>query len=400
MKSPNSELSLILTINAGSSSIKFAGYRRAAVPQIQFSGRIERIGLDHASFELRKADGATEEQTGIQRLDYKAAGDLLIERLDRAIPVGALAAVGHRVVHGGNHSQAAEKITPDLLLELHYISVLDPQHMPFELQLIEAFSNRDPSLLQIACFDTAFHHNMPRVARILPIPRKFEARGVRRYGFHGLSYAYLLQELARENPVRGRIVLAHLGSGASLCAVRDGQCMDTSMSFTPTAGIPMATRSGDLDPGLVDYMARTERMSAEQFHAMVNQQSGLLGVSEISPDMRDLLKVEATDIRAAEAVQLFCYQTRKYVGAYAAALGGLDAIVFSGGIGENSPPIRARICEGLEFLDLHLDPTRNLQNDRIISTDASRVKAFVIPTDEESMIARYTEKAISNLKQA
>src|SRR5262249_21857341 len=253
MKSPDPELSFILTMNAGSSSIKFAGYRRSAVPQIQFSGRIERIGLDNASFQLRKADGATEEQNGIQGLDFKAAGNLLNERIDRAVPMHTVAAIGHRVVHGGNRSEPAEKITPDLLVELRKVSVFDPQHMPFELRLIEAFSSRYPSLLQIACFDTAFHHNMPRVARILPIPRRFEASGVRRYGLHGLSYAYLLQELARqygEQTARGRIVMAHLGSGASLCAMLEGKSIDTSMSFTPTAGIPMGTRSGDLDPGL------------------------------------------------------------------------------------------------------------------------------------------------------
>ena len=263
--------------------------------------------------------------------------------------------------------------------------------MPEELLLTEAFHRRFPDLPQVACFDTAFHHDLPRVAQMLPIPRRYEAQGVRRYGFHGLSYEFLVGELARvagAEKAEGRVILAHLGNGASLAAVRDGKSVDTSMSFTPASGVPMSTRSGDLDPGLVWYLARTEKMSAKQFNEMVNFQSGLLGISETSSDMRDLLEHETKDMRAAEAVALFCYQVTKWIGAFAAALGGLDTLVFAGGIGENSPAVRERICDGLEFLGIDLEAKQNASNEAVISTAASRVAVRVIRTDEELMIAK------------
>ena len=232
---------------------------------------------------------------------------------------------------------------------------------------------------------------MPRVAKLLPIPRRFDAKGIQRYGFHGLSYAYLMEELARLGDpaaATGRVILAHLGNGASLAAVRDGKSMDTSMGFTPTAGLVMSTRSGDLDPGLAPYLARTEQMTTPQFYEIVNHRSGLLGVSEISSDMRDLLAQEAGDVRAAEAVALFCYQAKKWIGSFVAALGGLDTLVFAGGIGENSPLVRARICEGLSVLGIELNESRNAQSAGVISTNASRAKVRVLRTDEELMIAR------------
>jgi acetate kinase len=246
-------------------------------------------------------------------------------------------------------------------------------------------------LPQVACFDTAFHHDLPRVARLLPIPRRYEAQGVRRYGFHGLSYAFLMAELARLGDpaaTTGRVILGHLGNGASLAAVRDGKSVDTSMSFTPTAGVPMSTRSGDLDPGLVWYLARTEQMNAKQFNEMINFRSGLLGISETSSDMHDLLKSETQDARAAEAIALFCYQVKKWIGAFAAALGGLDTLVFAGGIGENAPAVRTRICEGLGFLGVQLEEERNAANEGLISAAGSRVAVRVIHTDEESVIAK------------
>jgi acetate kinase len=275
--------------------------------------------------------------------------------------------------------------------ELLRLSAFDPEHLPEEIQLTEAFHRRFPDLPQVACFDTAFHHDLPRVALLLPIPRRYEAQGVRRYGFHGLSYAFLMGELARlagTEVARGRVILAHLGNGASLAAVRDGKPVDTSMSFTPTAGVPMSTRSGDLDPGLVWYLARSEGLDAKQFNAMVNFQSGLLGVSETSSDMRDLLEHETQDVRAAEAVALFCYQVKKWIGAFAAALGGLDTLVFAGGIGENAPAVRARICDGLGFLGIELGEKRNTANEGVISVATSRVAVRVIRTDEEQMIAK------------
>jgi acetate kinase len=289
-----------------------------------------------------------------------------------------------------NHVQP-EIVTQDLIDELHRISPYDPDHLPREIELIETFRQRHPKLPQLACFDTAFHQTMPRVAKLLPIPRRFDAKGVQRYGFHGLSYAYLLEELARlGDPAasRGRVILAHLGNGASLAAVRDGKGIDTSMGFTPTAGLVMSTRSGDLDPGLAPYLARTEQTTTKQFYEMVNHESGLLGISETSADMRDLLAQEKDDVRSEEAVALFCYQAKKWIGSFSAALGGLDTLVFAGGIGESAALVRERICDGLQFLGVELEEKRNAANEGVISTAASRVTVRVIRTDEELILAR------------
>jgi acetate kinase len=323
--------------------------------------------------------------------DHTVAVGVLMDWLEERIGRDTLTAVGHRVVHGGPKYCKPQQITAEMVEELHQLSPFDPEHLPEEILLTGAFHRRFPDLLQVACFDTAFHHDLPRVACLLPIPRRYEAQGVRRYGFHGLSYEFLMGELGRlagTEAAQGRVILAHLGNGASLAAVREGKSIDTSMSFTPTSGIPMSTRSGDLDPGLIWYLARTEKMSAKQFNKMVNFQSGLLGVSETSSDMRDLLEHETQDGRAADAVALFCYQIKKWIGAFAAALGGLDTLVFAGGIGENAPTVRARICDGLEFLGIELEERPNAANAGVISAAASRVVVRVICTDEERMIAK------------
>jgi acetate kinase len=287
------------------------------------------------------------------------------------------------------HSEP-ERITPKLLAKLHHITPFAPEHLPSEVSLIKAFVQRHPKLPQVACFDTAFHRTMPTVARLLPIPRRYAAKGIERYGFHGLSYSYLMEELSHIDPqaARGRVILAHLGNGASLAAVHHGRSIDTSMSFTPTAGLVMSTRTGDLDPGVLYYLARTERLTASQLQHMVNHESGLLGVSGISSDLRDLCAQERTDVRAAEAVELFCYQVRKWIGSFAAALGGLDTLVFAAGIGENAPLIRKRICQGLAFLGIELNAKQNTKNALLISVGSSRVKVRVIRTDEDLMIAR------------
>jgi len=380
----------VLTINGGSSSIKFALYRADSPTTRLLAGKIERIGLPRSILTIRAGPRKTAPRV-IAAPNHRAAGELLIDWLDRHVGLAGVAGVGHRVVHGGLKLSQAQRITPQLVRELRRISPYDPEHMPSGIQLMEVFRRRCPKLPQVACFDTAFHRDMPRVAKLLPIPRRFDAKGVQRFGFHGLSYTYLLEELERlagPKAARGRLVLAHLGNGASLAAVRNGKSIDTSMGFTPAAGIPMSTRSGDLDPGLVWYLARTEHMTGKQFHEMVHHQAGLLGVSEISPDMRDLLAREAKDVRAAEAVALFCYQVKKWIGAFAAALGGLDALVFTGGIGENQPKVRARICDGLQFLGIRLDPNRNHAGAPVISTRASPVTVRVIRTDEEVTIAK------------
>jgi acetate kinase len=322
--------------------------------------------------------------------DHTVAVGALMDWIEKHSEREALNAVGHRVVHGGPKYSQPQRITAEMVEELHRLSPFDPEHLPEEIPLTEAFHKRFPDLSQVACCDTAFHHDLPRVARSLPIPRRYKAQGVRRYGFHGLSYAFIMGELARRagtEAAPGRIILAHLGNGASLAAVRDGQPVDTSMSFTPTAGVPMSTRSGDFDPGLLWYLARTEGLDARRFNEMVNSQSGLLGLSETSSDMRGLLDREAQDVRAAEAVALFCYQVKKWIGAFAAALGGLDTLVFAGGIGENAPTVRARICAGLGFLGIELEEKRNAASEGVISAAAGRVAVRVIRTDEERMIA-------------
>ncbi len=380
----------ILTINGGSSSIKFAVYEAGESLERNQSGHISRIGLPGTT--LTFSDTATQQPIiyPVDAADYPTAVSFLVDWLVRQPFFASVRAVGHRVVHGMMHTKP-ERITPELIAELQRISAYDPDHLPGELSLIEAIRKRHPKLIQIACFDTAFHRTMPRVAQLLPIPRRFDAKGVRRYGFHGLSYAYLLEELTRIAGVEtaeGRVILAHLGSGASLAAVRDGKSIDTSMGFTPTGGLPMGTRTGDLDPGVACYVMQSEQLTPDQFNHLINHESGWLGVSETSSDMRDLLERQSGDVRAAEAVDLFCYQTRKGIGAFSAVLGGLETLVFSGGIGEEAPEIRARICSGLEFLGIDIDEHRNEANAGVISTDASRVTVRVMPTDEEQMIAQ------------
>jgi acetate kinase len=381
----------ILTINGGSSSIKFALFEAGASLQRILEGAIERIGLPDTTFRVTGSNPADDVRHPVTAPDHATAVSALMDWLEEGRGADALTAVGHRVVHGGPKYSEPQRITPEMVEELRRLSPFDPEHLPEEILLTEAFHRRFPHLPQVACFDTAFHRDLPSVARLLPIPRRYEALGVRRYGFHGLSYAFLMEELVRlvgVEAARGRVILAHLGNGASLAALRDGKPVDTSMGFTPAAGVPMSTRSGDLDPGLIWYLARTEGMNARQFNEMVNTRSGLLGVSETSSDMRDLLDSEAHDPRAAEAVALFCYQVRKWIGAFAAALGGLDTLVFSGGVGERSPVIRARICEGLGFLGIEIDEEGNTANAGVISAAAGRVAVRVIHTDEEQMIAR------------
>ncbi|MEO8226680.1 MAG: acetate/propionate family kinase [Gemmatimonadota bacterium] len=381
---------IVLTINGGSSSIKFAAYRADQSLERGLSGKIDRIGSNGTTLTFTNAAGEIEQSRKLATSDHQSAATFLVDWLEQQIAFESVRALGHRVVHGMQHT-APELVTPELLDELHRLTPLDPAHLPSEIELIEAFRKRHPQVPQVACFDTAFHCDMPRVAKLLAIPRRYAAKGVQRYGFHGLSYAYLMEELVRlgdSAATNGRVILAHLGTGASMAAVRDGRSIDTSMAFTPTAGLVMGTRSGDLDPGLVEYLARTEQMTAAQFQKMVTRESGLLGVSELSSDMRDLLADEATDVRAAEAVALFCYQAKKWIGAFAAALGGLDSLVFSGGIGESAPVIRQRICEGLGFLDIDLNARRNAANETLISSDASAVSVRVIRTDEQLMIAR------------
>jgi acetate kinase len=362
----------ILTINAGSSSVRYALFASAAPMPRVADGKMERLGQEGADEIAKRV---------LQEISSKSSG---------ATPD----AIGHRVVHGMLHTQP-ECVTAGLLEELRKIIPFDPEHLPREIEIIEAMQREYPSVPQVVCFDTAFHRDMPVEATLLPIPRRYTTRGVQRYGFHGLSYTFLMQELARlGDPAasKGRVILAHLGSGASIAAVRDGRSIDTSMGFTPTAGLVMGTRTGDLDPSLVSYLLREDSLDAAQLQTLVNHQSGLLGISETSADVRDLLQREGSDSRARDAIGIFCYQAKKWIGAYVAALGGIDTLVFAGGIGENSAPVRRRICEGLQYCGIEIDGSRNDRHAAQIS--AGRVTVRVIRTDEESVIAAQTARLL------
>jgi acetate kinase len=373
----------ILTLNAGSSSLKYGLFTMNRSPTRLASGVIDRLGADPSG--------------------HARALEQVLARIEPHGGLDQVRAIGHRVVHGGPRFVAPCVVTPQVLEELRRLCDLDPDHLPAEISVIEAMATRASGVPNVACFDTAFHAAMPRVAKLLPIPRRYEAAGLRRYGFHGLSYAYLLEELERlagQAAASGRVVLAHLGSGASLAAVRDGRPVDTTMGFTPTSGIPMGTRSGDLDPGVLLYVLRTEKLGAEALSELLNRRSGLVGISETSDDMRDLLDREASDPRAADAVNLFCYRARQAIGALAATLGGIETLVFAGGIGENSSPVRERIAEGLGHLGVHLDLERNREGGGIISAPASPCVVRVIKTDEEVIVARQTFGALQGAGRA
>ena len=351
----------ILTINGGSSSIKFSLYRIKEPLEQLFYGEIENIGTKKATLNFNNAPHQQRNSLDIEAANHDEAANHLIEWLEKQKHFDSVKAVGHRIVHGMKHTEP-ELITDELLDELKKISAFDPEHLPEEIKLIEVFKKKYPTLKQVACFDTSFHTSMPVVAKLLSIPRRYYEMGIQRYGFHGLSYAYLLEELERisgKEAAKGKIILAHLGNGASLAAVKDGKSIDTSMGFTPTSGLPMSTRTGDIDPGVAWYLMQFEKFTPKQFSHLINHESGLLGISETNSDMRELTKIEETDGRAKDAIELFCYQIKKWIGSFVAVLGGLDVLVFSGGIGEHSPEVRSKICDNLAFLGIELKPMRS-----------------------------------------
>lgn len=387
----------VLTINTGSSSLKVTLYRLATTETPELVAQSERIGQPGSLLWIRDAAGVLlgDQQTNLP--DHRAALAEVLAWLDRLRTGWEPVAVGHRIVHGGSHFREPQRITDELIGTLQSLATIDPDHLPQALSAIDAISRAFPHVPQVACFDTAFHRAMPRVAQLYALPRNLLAAGVVRYGFHGLSYEYIVTELRRQAPTAadGRLIIAHLGNGASMVAVKAGVSIDTSMGFTPTGGLVMGTRTGDLDPGVLLYLLTARGLSPADLNQLVNHDAGLLGLSGTSSDMRDLLEREASDPRAADAIALFCYQAKKYLGALAAVLGGLDTLVFTGGIGEHAASIRQRICAGLEFLGIHLDAGRNAAHASVISSATSAVTVRVIPTDEDLMIARHTVRVLN-----
>ncbi|MFZ1203169.1 MAG: acetate/propionate family kinase [Candidatus Acidiferrales bacterium] len=391
MPATSLEQQTILTINRGSGTLKAGLYKATDSPTLVASIKVDRAGTPEARIKIADASKKTLLDSSVQEAGANSDLSAVLKWLKNSNYISHLAGIGHRLVHGGPHYTESQRITPEVLAELGKIAPLDPDHTPQAIQNIRFFSDRLPHTPQIGCFDTAFHATLPKVARTYALPRKFYDEGLRRYGFHGLSCEYILQQLRATDPALavGRLIIAHLGNGASMTAVNNGKSVDTSMGFTPLEGLVMGTRSGDIDPAAVIYLDQHDRLSPRDIDALLNKQSGLLGVSGTSSDMRDLLEKEARDEHAAEAVALFCYRAKKYVGAYAAALGGLDALIFAGGIGENAPPVRERVCAGLDFLGLEIDPAANRSNAPVISSARTHVKIKVIKTDEDIVIAQH-----------
>jgi len=389
----------LLTINTGSSSLKAALYHFSAeAEERELGAEVERIGYPDARLHVEDTAGRSLFNRQDNLPDHAAALHAFLDWLQGRGDGASPDAVGHRVVHGGSRYSEPQLIDDGVVAALRDLIPIDPDHMPQAIEAIEATRRVYPAVPQVACFDTAFHRHMPRVARQYALPRELEQAGVIRYGFHGLSYEYVMGELQRLDPAAagGRVVIAHLGNGASMAAVRAGRGIDTTMGFTPTGGLVMGTRTGDLDPGVLLYLLQERRMSPADLSALVNKEAGMRGVSGTSGDMQDLLGKEASDPRAAEAIALFCYTAKKYLGALVAALGGLDALVFTGGIGEHAAPVRERVCADLGFLGIDVDPARNRSNAPVISRDGAPVVVRVVHTNEDLMIARHTYRLISH----
>jgi acetate kinase len=391
------QASRLLTINTGSSSLKAALYDVAVAPRLVLAAKVERIGLGdgHACLTTAQGEMLFDEHKNVP--DHRAGLLFLLDGLRHTEYHESPRAVGHRVVHGGRRHSEPHIITDELLEELRLLIPIDPAHLPQAIEAIETVGDSYPTVPQVACFDTAFHRRMPRVAQIYPLPQRFEEAGVLRYGFHGLSYESIMEQLRCLDPAAyaGRVVIAHLGNGASMAAVKGGKSVDTTMGFTPTGGLMMGTRAGDLDPGVVLHLLDLEGGNAGALSDLLNKKAGLIGLSGLSADMQDLLEQESSSSQAADAVDLFCYQARKFLGALVTTLGGLDVLAFTAGIGEHAAPIRERICDGLNYLGIQLDPQRNQNNSRSISADGSSVRVLVLPTDEDLMIAGHTQRLIA-----
>src|SRR5580704_1188111 len=374
-------------MNRGSSTLKSALYEAGGSEELLLSIIVDQSGISGSRLKVEDRNGTTLLDSLVDSEQPNAALETMFAWLGEHGFLSQIGAAGHRLVHGGSRYTQPQRITPQFLLDVEQLVPLDPDHMPAAIRGIKFIAEKFPELPQVACFDTAFHRSLPKVARMYALPRAFYDQGIVRYGFHGLSYEYIMRELQRLEGERsnGRVIIAHLGSGASV---------DASMGFTPLEGLVMSTRSGDVDPGALLYLLEQKKISAKELDATLNKKSGLLGVSAKSGDMRLLLDGMERDIDADEAVDLFCYRMKKYIGAYAAVLGGLDLLVFAGGIGEHAPLVRERICDGLEFLGIHLDGPGNEGNAALVSAPQSRVKVRVINTNEDLMIVRHVRSVL------
>ncbi|MGA8020037.1 MAG: acetate/propionate family kinase [Desulfobacterales bacterium] len=387
----------ILCINSGSSSIKFALYRAQETEELIAEGAVERIGLSGGWLWLKDNQGKRLVHSHSDYSDHKEAVKAMFTTAIEGQHLPTPDAVGHRLVHGGPKHMAPEVVTPELMLTLRRLIPLAPLHLPGEIKGIDAVTEHFPGLSQVVCFDTAFHRRIPEVAQWLPIVRSLRHEGIHRYGFHGLSYEYIVSALGRDT--KGRVIIAHLGNGASMAALKDGKPQDTTMGFSALGGLMMGTRSGDLDPGVLLYLMEEKGYDTRQLERLLNRRSGLIGVSGISSDMKTLLDKRSTEPHAAQAIELFCYTARKYIGALSAVLNGLDTLVFTGGIGERAAPVRWMICHGLDYLGIHLDPMGNDANAEVISTTTSPCSVRVIPTNEDRMIARHTRALLLKSRQ-
>lgn len=382
---------LILCINSGSSSMKFAMYRLGESEELVAHGAVERIGLPGGWLWLK--DGK-EKRLADKHDDFPAHTEAVtamfavLEEHSFPDPEG----IGHRLVHGGPNHRAPEKVTPELMQTLRGLISLAPLHLPGELKGVDAITERYPALSQVACFDTAFHTNMPDIAKWIPVVRSLWYEGIHRYGFHGLSYEYVMSAMQQE--LQGKVVIAHLGNGASMAALKNGQLQDTTMGLTAVGGLMMGTRSGDLDPGVLLYLMDEKGYDSRQLERLLHYRSGLLGISGISPDMKTLLEKKDSEPHAAQAIELFCYTARKHIGALSATLGGLDTLVFTGGIGERAAPVRWMLCQGLDYLGLRLDPQKNDAHADVISAENSPCTVRVVRTNEDLVIVRHTRKSL------
>jgi acetate kinase len=386
----------VLTMNRGSSTLKSALYEAGGSEELLLSITVDESGVSGSHLRIQEPNGTTLLNSLVDSEQPSAALEAMFAWLEEHGFLSQIGATGHRLVHGGSQYSQPQRITPQFLSDVEQLVPLDPDHMPAAIRGIKFIAEKFPDLPQVACFDTAFHRSLPKVARMYALPRALYDQGIVRYGFHGLSYEYIMRELQTlEGELsNGRVIIAHLGSGASLVAVKEGKSVDTSMGFTPLEGLVMSTRSGDVDPGALLYLLEQKKISVKELDTILNKKSGLLGISAKSRDMRQLLEGMEQDVHAEEAVDLFCYRVKKYVGAYAAVLGGLDLLVFAGGIGERAPAVRKRICDGLDFLGVRLDGPGNEANAALISAPQSGVKVRIINTNEDLMIVRHVRSVL------